>query len=74
MLLSNPIAISYLENEIEQIYQKIIKLEKEKKQMKSKKPINIDLVLSRVCYFMEHLYLLLLRQEDPHRKAQLFGA
>lgn len=74
MLLSNPTAISYLENEIEQINQKIIKLEKEKQEMKSKKPINIEQILSRVRYFMEHLDLLLLKQTDSHRKAQLFGA
>ncbi len=74
MLLSNPTAIAYLENEIEQIEQKIIKLEKEKQQMKSKKPINIERILARVRYFMEHLDLLLLNQSDPHRKAQLFGA
>jgi site-specific DNA recombinase len=73
MLLSNPTAIAYLENEIDQIEQKIVKLEKEKQQMKSKKPINIDLILKHVRYFLEHLDLLLLKQADPHRKAQLFG-
>ena len=73
MLLSNPTAIAYLENEIEQIQQKITKLEKEQTQMKTKKPINIDRILARVRYFMENLDLLLLKQADPHRKAQLFG-
>jgi site-specific DNA recombinase len=73
MLLSNATAITYLENEIEQIHQKITKLEKEKEQMKGKKPINIDRILKRVRYFMENLDLLLLKQQDPHKKAQLFG-
>lgn len=73
MLLTNPTAIAYLENEIEQIQQKITKLEKEKQSMKQKKPLNIDRILGRVRYFMEHLDLLLLKQQDPHRKAQLFG-
>jgi site-specific DNA recombinase len=73
MILSNQTAIAYLENEIEQIHQKITKLEKEKEQMKRKKPINIDRILSRVRYYLEHLDLLLLKQQDPHKKAQLFG-
>jgi site-specific DNA recombinase len=73
MILSNPTAIAYLENEIEHIHQKITKLEKEKEQMKHKKPINIDRILSRVRYYLEHLDLLLLKQQDPHKKAQLFG-
>ena len=73
MMLSNPTAISYLESEIEQIQAKITKLNKEKKAMKQKKPINIDKILERVRYFMEHLDLLLLRQQDVHKKAQLFG-
>ncbi len=73
MILSNQTAIAYLENEIEQIHQKITKLEKEKEQMKHKKPINIDRILSRVRYYLEHLDLLLIKQQDPHKKAQLFG-
>ncbi|MFI5240595.1 MAG: recombinase family protein [Candidatus Saccharimonadia bacterium] len=73
MLLSNPTAITYLENEIEQIHQKITKLEKEKQQMKNRKPLNIDRILARVRYFLENLDLLLLRQQDPHKKARLFG-
>ena len=74
MLLSNSTAITYLENEIEQIHQKITKLEKEKRQMKAKKPINIDRILALVRYFLENLDSLLLKQDDPHKKAQLFGA
>lgn len=73
MLLSNPTAITYLENEIENIHGQINKLVREKQQMQSKKPINIDRVLARVRYFLEHLDLLLLKQQDPHKKAQLFG-
>ncbi len=73
MLLSNATAVAYLENEIEQHHQKIKKLEKEKQQMKGKKPIDIDRVLARVRYFLEHLDLLLLKQQDPHKNAQLFG-
>ncbi|RTK93591.1 hypothetical protein EKI60_05630, partial [Candidatus Saccharibacteria bacterium] len=74
MLLSNSTAITYLENEIEQIHQKINKLEKKKSRMKAKKPINIERVLARVRYFLENLDSLLLHQQNPHRKAQLFGA
>ena len=73
MFLSNSTAITYLETEIEKIHQQIIKLEREKQQVKDKKPMNIDRILARVRYFMEHLDLLLLKQQDPHKKARLFG-
>ena len=73
MLLSNATAITYLENEIENIHQKITKLEKEKQEMKNRKPLNIDRILARVRYFLENLDLLLLKQQDPHKKARLFG-
>jgi site-specific DNA recombinase len=62
-----------LENEIDQTQQKINKLEKEKQAMKGKKPINIDRILARVRYFLENLDSLLLKQQNPHKKAQLFG-
>ncbi len=73
MFLSNATAITYLENEADKIHKQIIKLEKEKQQVKDKKPMNIDRILSRVRYFLENLDLLLLKQQDPHKKAQLFG-
>ncbi len=73
MLLINPTSITYLESEIEKIHKNITKLERQKKEMKTKKPINIERILARVRYFMEHLDLLLLKQDDPHKKAQLFG-
>ncbi len=49
-------------------------MEKEKQQMKTKKPLDIDRILARVRYFLENLDLLLLKQQDPHKKAQLFSA
>ena len=73
MLLSNATTIADLENEIEQNHQMITKLEKEKEQIKGKEPININRMLKRVRYFMEHLDLRLLKQQDRHKKAQLFG-
>ncbi len=73
MLLSNPTAIAYIEKEIESIHSKITKLEKEKQAMQNKKPIDIDRILSRVRYFLEHLDSLLLKQQDPLKKAKLFG-
>lgn len=74
MLLTNPTAITYLEAEIEEIHSNISNLERQKKEMKTKKPINIERILARVRYYMENLDLLLLKQADPHKKAQLFGA
>ena len=73
MLLSNPTAITYLEKEIEAVHNKIAKLTKEKKQMKRKKPIDIERILAKVRYVLENLELLLLKQNNPHKKAQLFG-
>ena len=73
VFLSNVTAITYLENEADKIHKQIIKLEKEKKQMKDKKPLDIDRILKRVRYFLENLDVLLLKQQDPHKKAQLFG-
>lgn len=73
MLLSNPTAIAYLESQIEKIQNDITRLEKEKQQLKQKKPIDIDRILARVRFFLENLDLLLLKQKDPHKKAQLFG-
>ena len=73
MLLSNPTAITYLESQIERIQNDITRLEKEKQQLKQKKPIDIDRILARVRFFLENLDLLLLKQKDPHKKAQLFG-
>jgi hypothetical protein len=41
--------------------------------MQDKKPIDIDRILARVRYFLEHLDSLLLKQRDPLKKAKLFG-
>ena len=73
VFLSNVTAITYLEKETAKIHKQIIKLEKEKRQMKDKKPLNIDRILKRARYFLENLDVLLLNQQDPHKKAQLFG-
>ncbi len=73
-LLSNPTAINLIEAEISDIEKRIKMLRKEKKVLSDKKPIDIDRVLKRVRYFMEHLDELLLKQGDELRKAQLFGA
>lgn len=73
VFLSNVTAITYLEKEAVKIHKQIIKLEKEKRQMKDKKPLNIDRILKRARYFLENLDVLLLNQQDPHKKAQLFG-
>ena len=73
VFLSNVTAITYLEKEAVKIHKQIIKLEKEKRQMKDKKPLNIDRIQKRARYFLENLDVLLLNQQDPHKKAQLFG-
>lgn len=45
---------------------------KNKKQ--DEKPVEIKPIMQRVRYFLEHLDELLVKQIDPVRKAQFFGA
>ena len=62
-----------MEKELENIHEKITRLEKEKLAMQDKKPIDIDRILARVRFFLENLDSLLLKQQDPRKKAKLFG-
>jgi site-specific DNA recombinase len=73
-MLNSSTAIAYIEAEIQGLEQQIKQLEKEKRQMADKKPVDMQSILERVRYFLEHLDQLLLKQGDPVRKAQLFGA
>ncbi len=72
--LSSPSAIAYIESDVEAMESKIRHLEREKAQMAKQKPLDIESILRKARYFLEHLDELLLKQANPTRKAQLFGA
>ena len=42
--------------------------------MTKQKPLDIEAILKKVRYLLEHIDELLLKQANPVRKAQLFGA
>ncbi len=72
--LNSPSAIAYIESDVEAMEQKIRHLEREKGQIAKQKPLDIESILRKARYFLEHLDELLLKQANPTRKAQLFGA
>jgi archaellum component FlaC len=72
--LNSPSAITYIESDVEAMEQKIRHLEREKDQIAKQKPLDIESILRKARYFLEHLDELLLKQANPTRKAQLFGA
>jgi hypothetical protein len=72
--LSSPSAIAYIESDVEAMEKKIQQLEQEKSQMTKQKPLDIEAILKKVRYLLEHIDELLLKQANPVRKAQLFGA
>lgn len=45
-----------------------------KAQKEAEKPTDVAKILGKVRYFLEHLDELLIKQIDPVKKAQLFGA
>ena len=72
--LSSPSAIAYIESDVEVMEKKIQQLEQEKSQITKQKPLDIEAILKKVRYLLEHIDELLLKQATPVRKAQLFGA
>lgn len=73
-LLTNQTAIKYMEEELMNIEQQINALEAQKNKKQDEKPVEIKPIMQRVRYFLEHLDELLVKQIDPVRKAQFFGA
>ena len=68
-----PSAQQYLNEELEDIDKQIKTLSLERMKMESKKPMDIDVVIARVKYFVENLDELVVKQIDPIKKAQFFG-
>ncbi len=73
-LLTNQTALKYMEEELMKIEEQIIALEAQKIKKADERPVEIQPILKRVRYFLEHLDELLVKQIDPVRKAQFFGA
>ncbi len=66
--------IKFIEEDIIQIEQQIKDLQALKAKKEAEKPTDINKILAKVRYFLEHLDELLVKQIDPVKKAQLFGA
>jgi site-specific DNA recombinase len=73
-LVSSEAAIKYLDGDLEKIDKQIKELRMEKIKKNSSKKTDIQAVLQRVRKLMEYPEQLLLKQIDPVRKAQYFGA
>jgi DNA invertase Pin-like site-specific DNA recombinase len=71
-VLTSTVAIKMLEDQLESIETKIVKL-KEAKQEKDQEVISMDLVLDVVGDFMEHLEILLFQGSDPLKSAEYFS-
>ena len=72
-VLNSPTAIKFMEEDLMRIEKQIELLADEKAKQEDEQPANLERVLKRVKYFVEHLDELLLQQIDPVKKAQLFG-
>ena len=71
--LSSETAIKYMEEDLIKIEDQIATLEHEKENKVPDKPINIQVVMDYVKYFLEHLEYLLLQQIDTISRANYFG-
>lgn len=70
-LLSSATAISYIEKELEETEEKIAAFELEK-QNKSKKQIDIERVLEKARYYMNHMDELIFKGKDQLKNAEYF--
>lgn len=73
-VLDSTTAIKFMEEDLVRIEQQIKDLQAEKAKKEAEKPSDVHTILKRVRYFLEHLDELLVKQIDPVKKAQLFGA
>jgi hypothetical protein len=70
--LTSEVAIKYMEQDLIKFESEIGELEQAKSQ-KASNPINMELVMERVGYFLEHLEDLLLRSPNPLQRGAYFG-
>lgn len=73
-ILHSETAINYMEEDIMRIEKQITELTAERDTRLAQKPTDITVITARVKYFLRHLDELLLKQIDPVKKAQFFGA
>ena len=66
--------VKFIEEDILRIEQQLKDLDALKAKKEAEKPADIDTILNKVRHFLEHLDELLVKQIDPVKKAQLFGA
>lgn len=65
--------VKFIEEDIMRLEQQMKELGSLKASKEAEKPTDIQVILGRVRYFLEHLDELLIKQIDPVKKAQLFG-
>lgn len=71
-VVSSPVMIKLLEEDVNKLEKQIIEL-KEEKESKETEVINMEIVMDKVQEFLEHLEDLLLGGSDPLKKAAYFG-
>ena len=71
--LTSEVAIKYMEEDIIKIEKEMREYEETKSQKVFKSPVNMEIVLNYVGYFLEHLEELLLGSSDPLKRAAYFG-
>jgi hypothetical protein len=72
-VLQSDTALKYMEDDLMRIEKEVASLIYEKAKAQTKEPTNVELIVSRVKYFLENMDNLLLKQIDPVKKAQFFG-
>lgn len=73
-MVESETAIKFMEADLLKIEQKVRELKIEREKKMNQEPIDMNKVMSRVKYFLERLDELLVKQIDPVKKAQFFGA
>ena len=71
--LDSPRVIKLMEEDIIRIEHQIEDLTNERAKKEAQQPSDMEKILARVHYFVEHLDEILKKQIDPLKKAQLFG-
>ena len=73
-VLNSETALKFMEDDLVRIEKQLELLTTEKAEKEAQKPTDIHVIMGRVKYFLENLDQLLLKQIDPVKKAQFFGA
>lgn len=71
--LNSEVAIKYMEEDLVKVESQMKELEQAKEQTEIKKPINMEVVMEKVGYFLEHLEELLLDSPNPLKRGAYFS-